>query len=361
MADFLSDRVGLRALSRNVEATFGQNIESTATFIAFGYKDSPIEREMLNMYSDKDKVTGSHLPTSTAILTQHLTHQHQDDLTCNALGMALGCMAEAETSALASGESAIWTKNYKFLSSGLTASFGQLTMKTRNLIEMLGDESKRYSGIAVNGFEIKSSRGNPCEITLDLNGYSATGATVKTRANVDSFYTAHPFLRFGDVTFAEGTYTASSEAFSSPTNHHARTIDMMVGCRKTLDKQQQLGDTGDTITNIFATSVEAFCTFKYEPDTISDWFDKYEAQTEFAVRVLVTGPVIAGAANSTEYKIQLIFAKCRVKGTPKLSREDGKLVRSVELEIMGNPTGADNESEFMMIDLTDNVQFYAAT
>jgi hypothetical protein len=129
-----------------------------------------------------------------------------------------------------------------------------------------------------------------------------------------------------------------------------------------LNKVTAHGNTGGAITRMDVVGQEAFCNFKYEPDTLSDWFDKHEAQTEFAVKLQVIGPTIAGSVASTEYTITVIFAKCRVRmpiGEP--TEDNGKLVRNVELEIMANVVGADDQSEFCMVDLTDTVQFYAAT
>lgn len=361
MANFLSSRIGLRSISRNVETTYGQDIEGTAEFKTFDYEGGPIEQVNLNRYVNSDQVTGSFRPTKTEILNRHIEHQHTGLLTCNLAGMVMGCIADTETSALASGESAIWTKKYHFLSEGLAANYGLANLRSRNLIEAMGDVRKLYKGIVLNGIEFQTQRGNPCKCVVDINGYNGTASSSKTRANMLDAATAHPYMTYGDVDFDQGSYTFATEAFSSTVDHKTGLMDLNLKIMKTIQKVALHGGTSGAVDRIDATNVEVTCSFKYEIDAVADFFSLWDAQTEFAIKFTALGDVISGAANNTKYQIDVVFPKCRVIQCGPPADEDGKLVRSVELDVMGTPEGADASSEWALVSITDDEEFYAAT
>lgn len=360
MANFLSDRIGIRAFSRNVESTFGEDLEATAEFKQFDYEGGPIEQVAGNLYVNSDQVTGSFVPTKTELLHRHIEAQHVGHMTCNLVGMVMGCIAETETSALASGESAIWTKKYHFLSSGLASNYGLANLRSRNLIEAMGDTIKLYKGVVLNGIEFQMQRGNPCKVSVDVNGYNGTATSTKTRKNLKDAATTHPFMTFGDIDFDEGTYTFATEAFSSTVDHKTGLMDFSCTIRKTIKKENLAGGTSGAVDRIDATGVEVICNFKYEIDTVADWFSLWDAQTEKAIKFTALGGVISGAANNTKYQIDIVFPKVKVK-SKDVNPEDGKLVRNVELEIIGTPTGEDASSEYALISVTDDEEFYAAT
>lgn len=360
--DFVSAQAGIRAFSRQV-ITPGNDIHGTETFLGFEYEGDPLEHEAGEYYIDESKVNQSLVPTTSRIVTQRLEGQHADLLLPNYVGLFCGCMADAETSTLSSGESAIWDKNYKFLTSGLAAqNFAPADVRYRNMIEFIANRIKVYQGVALTGIEIQSVRGQAAKCTLDVRGYNKI---VNVHTSFDSYAeligvkpSTQPFLTYGMVSLHEGTYTFSSEAFVSSTDHSARIIEATFGIKNPVIDIFQHGDTLGAVSRLHKAKWEPTLKFKYELSTTNDFFDKYEAQTEFAVQIPIVGPVIPGAANNTTYKITLIFPKCRVKATPKISRDGEKWVREVDCLVLGNVKGADDQSEFLVIHVTDGVQNY---
>lgn len=349
----------IRAFGVKGETTYGADMSGTDTLISLPYEGGPMEPVNWNYYKNDDEVHSSFLPLSGQIINRHIEHQHQMKLVPSIMGFVMGCIFDEYTTALASGESTIYKHSFKLLTHGLAASYGLRAFSSRNVHEVIGNVIRQYRGIVLNGITLSGDRGGFVKASADMLGLFAEGSSGKTHANLTSVLTAQPYLKYGDLQFQTGTYTYSTEAFGSPTSHHAKLLSFSCGIKKTADKQAQFGDQGGYVTGLVPLGYEATLTAKMELAAWADYQSDWAAGTQMAIKIPISGSTIPGASNNTKWQVNIIFPKAQIMSAP-LSLEDEKHVRDVEFVILGNAVGADDQSEWCVVEVFDKTADYEA-
>jgi hypothetical protein len=329
----LQAAVGRRAFSETYEDTWGEYEETTTDFTSFNYDGDPIFHKARNLYVNDNECSGSAQPTQSEILTLEATGSHKGRLTPMLAGIFFSSLCDTYTAT--AGDSSTYTHGCKFKSSTIPS------IKSRNMLELAGGVVRQYSGVVFPSFEMSVEKEQFVNATMGVVGYYATKTSSLTVANMETYKNAETYMNFGDVSFARGTYDQSTDVFSSVDSFTTKVRSLTVKCEATMDDNYayQLGNTTKTRNGALAVDTKWTITgqllINALDDATDDWLTDYLAQTEWAVNIPIVGEIAGGAV---PYSITLDFPKCRCKQVD-LGKDNGLLVRNIELTVMGTPNG----------------------
>lgn len=350
----LHPRRALRAFGLKAETSFGADMSATDTLIAFDHQDKPMELKPADFLTDNSDANGSFVTTKAVLASRQLEHSHKGNAVPSLLGLALGCFAD-EYSVTGPTDSC-YTHKFKLLTHGAVASNGLPDFVSRNVHELNGNIISLITGVVINGFKLQADRGAWLKAELNIIGGNTKGNSGKTFANLESAHTPQPYFLYKDVTFVKGTYNYGTEVIGSTTALNAKTIALELNVDKKADQVKLFGSTTQKVDRVDPLGYEASLTAKMQLAATADWYTDFESETETSLQIKIEG-ALAGA--TTKYTVQVDIPKVRVKNAENDNDAD-RLIRSVEYEILGNPVGADDQSEFMAFTIIDKVVNYRA-
>lgn len=350
----LHPRRSLRAFGVKSETAFGTDMSGTDTLIAFDHQDKPMELQLGDFLTDNQDANASFVTTRAVLASRQLEHSWKANATPSMIAMALACFAD-EYSVTGPTDSC-YTHKFKLLTHGLAAQSGLADFISKNCHELNGNIISLITGVVINSLRLQIDRGAWIKAECGIVGGNTKGNSGKTFANLEAAHTPQPYFLYKDVTFVKGTYNYGTEVIGSTTALNAKTIGLDFNMVKKADAVKLFGSTTQKVDRVDPLGYEASLSAKFQLAATSDWYTDWESETETSLQVKLEG-ALAGA--TTKYTATFDIPKVRVRVAPN-DNDNDRLIRNVEFEILGNPVGADDQSEFIAVTVIDKVANYRA-